>query len=178
MEVTTGGSVGMGGLTKLNSSAGDVALVPADVVTVTSTMPGVVTAGYVATICDDETTVKYAAIVPNDTVVAPSKFAPEIVTDDCGSDVSGSKVYPLDGDSDVTVGAVLAASTVSADTGAKARSPATRVPAAAIPPSRRTIRPARSCICLDPSDFDIHNGSSALTLGSHRRECFTGSVPG
>jgi hypothetical protein len=61
-----------------------VALVPAGVVTVTSTVPKV-SIPLVATISDEETTVKFAENFPNHTIVVPSKFAPVMVTDGSGS---------------------------------------------------------------------------------------------
>ena len=56
-----------------------VALVPLGVVTVTSTAPAAC-AGEVAVIEVALTTVKLAAVPPNDTAVAPVKFVPLIVT--------------------------------------------------------------------------------------------------
>ena len=73
--------VTVGAATKVNSSLGLVELVPAGVVTVTSTVPAAC-AGDVAVIVVALFTVKPAAAVPPKlTAVAPVKFAPVIVTD-------------------------------------------------------------------------------------------------
>jgi hypothetical protein len=63
----------------VNWSAGDVALVPPGVVTVTSTVP--VPAGEIAVILVAESTVKLEALlIPNITVVAPVNPVPVTVT--------------------------------------------------------------------------------------------------
>ena len=81
----------------MNWSEVDAALVPAGVVTVTSTVP--VPAGAVTMICVEELTVYTALEPPKLTAVAPVKFVPVIVTD--VPPASG----PLDGLIVVTVGA-------------------------------------------------------------------------
>jgi hypothetical protein len=85
-----------------------VALVPAGVFTVTSTVPAVVPTA-VATISDEETTLKGAEDVPNHTIVAASRFVPVMVTEVDGSGACSLLKYPLDGDTEVTVGAAAAA---------------------------------------------------------------------
>jgi hypothetical protein len=76
IPVTAGG---LGGVTNVNLSAATSALVPAGVVTVTSTCPGPA-AGEVAVIDVVLSTVKVTGVPPNDTPVAPLKFVPEMAT--------------------------------------------------------------------------------------------------
>src|SRR4030081_2027163 len=70
IPVTAGG---LGGVTKVNLSAGTTALVPAGVVTVTSTCP-CGAAGEVALIDVVLSTVKVTGAAPNETPVAPLKL--------------------------------------------------------------------------------------------------------
>ena len=85
----------------MNWSAAEVALVPAGVVTVTSTAP-TAWGAVVAVIVVGLTTVKSAAgVAPNRTAVAPVKDEPMIVT------VVPPTVGPLLGETPVTTGAVL-----------------------------------------------------------------------
>jgi hypothetical protein len=84
---------------KVNWSAAEVALVPLDVVTVTSTVPAG-SAGLTAVIELSELTVKLAAArVPNLTAVAPVRALPVMVT------VVAPPVGPEVGDTPVTTGA-------------------------------------------------------------------------
>ena len=87
----------VGGPTKVNWSAAEVADVPPAVVTLTSTVP--VPAGEVAVIEVAELTVKpVAAVAPKFTAVAPVKLVPVIVT------VVPPAVGPAVGEIEVTVG--------------------------------------------------------------------------
>jgi hypothetical protein len=83
----------------VNWSAGEVALVPPDVVTAMSTVP--VPAGLVAVMSIGlETTTLVAWVGPNETVAPVAKPVPLIVT------VVPPTCGPADGDTDVTVGTV------------------------------------------------------------------------
>jgi hypothetical protein len=95
IPVTVGG---LGGVTKVNLSGATRALVPAGVVTVTSTCPAGA-AGEVAVIDVVLLTVKVAAVAPKETPVAPLKFVPEMVT------VAPPAVLPVVGLTPVTTGA-------------------------------------------------------------------------
>src|SRR2546421_139814 len=95
IAVTAGG---LGGVTKVNLSAATSALVPAGVVTVTSTCPGPV-AGEVAVTDVVLSTVKVTGVAPKETPVAPLKFVPEMVT------AVPPAVLPLVGLSPLTTGA-------------------------------------------------------------------------
>ena len=93
-----GGGGGGGGAVKVNSSEVDVALVPAGVVTVMSTVPAA-SGGEMAVTCVPEYTVKDAAATdPKSTAVAPRKFVPVIVTEVL------PLVDPETGETPVTVG--------------------------------------------------------------------------
>jgi hypothetical protein len=67
-----------------------------------------------------------------------------MVTDGDGSGACSLLMSAVAGDTEVTVGAAVAAPAAWSEVGtAKTRSVATRAPAAALTSSRRTIRPAR-----------------------------------
>jgi hypothetical protein len=90
-------TVGGGGATKVNWSPAPVALVPAPVVTVTSTVPE--PAGLTAVICVELLTVTPVAVAaPNLTAVAPERLVPVIVTG------VPPAVEPVVGATPVTVG--------------------------------------------------------------------------
>jgi hypothetical protein len=96
-----------GGARKVNLSAELVALVPAEFVTVTSTVPSG-DAGEVAVIDSSEFTVKLAAATPpKATAVAAVSPLPEIVTD--VPPVDG----PVSGETEVMLGVVTAAASVN-----------------------------------------------------------------
>jgi hypothetical protein len=100
IEVTAGTGAG-GGVTEVNWSVATGALVPLEVVTVTSCAPAA-SAGEVAVILVEDDTLKFdAGTVPKRTLVAPVKFVPLMVTD------VPPAVGPDVGEREVTAGNLL-----------------------------------------------------------------------
>ena len=131
-DVTTGGEEE--GPWNTNLSMGDVALVPAGGVTVTSTVPAIA-GGVLTAIRVDESTWKPGALSePKDTAVAPGKLAPEMKTRVV------LPAVPTEGDTEVTTGA-----------GEGVAAPATDVSHTRAPPMSalsETIRKSRRRVCL------------------------------